>query len=155
MGEEKEKGGLGERDRVIHVQPPTLIYLLGNEILSRLETVVGTVYQWCYSFESELYHSHCSTAFKLMSKGRRTTVRRCISRCSARSTQNTGKIIDARYHQTPNVYKCVYLTSPASALLAISAVRARMCTKRRDPSRRAGREDGRKRERLSEREVNT
>jgi len=42
-----------------------------------------------------------------------------------------------------------------SALLASSAVRARICTKRRDPSRRAGEEEGRKREKSSENEVNT
>ena len=80
-------------------------------------------------------------------------MRRCISRCSARSIQNTGKRIGARCHQTPNIFQCVYLTPTVSALVAISAVRARICTKRRDPSRRAGGEDGRKRERKTDREI--
>ena len=44
VGEEKERGGFGERNRVIHVQPTTLFYLSGNEILSGLKTVVGTLY---------------------------------------------------------------------------------------------------------------
>jgi len=44
MGEEKERGGFGERNRVIHVQPTTLFYLSGNEIISGLKTVVGTLY---------------------------------------------------------------------------------------------------------------
>ena len=30
VGEEKEKGGFGERNRVIHIQPTTLFYLSGN-----------------------------------------------------------------------------------------------------------------------------
>ena len=63
VGEEKEREGLGERNRVIHIQPPTLVHLSGNEILSGLETVVGTVYPWCYSVVSEVYQSHCTSAF--------------------------------------------------------------------------------------------
>jgi len=66
VGEEKERGGLGERNRVIHIQPPTLVHLSGNEILSGLETVVETVYQWCYLLVSEVYQSHYSTLFELM-----------------------------------------------------------------------------------------
>ena len=34
--------------------PPTLVHLSGNEILSGLETVVGTVYLWCHILVSEL-----------------------------------------------------------------------------------------------------
>ena len=30
VGEEKERGGLGERNRVIHIQLPTLVHLSGN-----------------------------------------------------------------------------------------------------------------------------
>ena len=44
VGEEKERGGFGERNRQIHIQPTTLFYLSGNEILSGLKTVVGILY---------------------------------------------------------------------------------------------------------------
>ena len=44
VGEEKERGGFGERNRVIHIQPTMLFYLSGNEILSGLKTVVGSLY---------------------------------------------------------------------------------------------------------------
>ena len=45
---------------------------------------------------------------------------------------------------------CVYLAFAVRAFLTISAVRARIYTERRDPSRRAEGEDGRKREKETE-----
>jgi len=158
VGEEKERGGLGERNRVIHVQPPTLVHLSGNEILSGLETVVGTVYPWCYSLVSDLCQSHSSTTFKLMNKAQahnRAEMYLKMFRSKYRIKEKNRRTLPPNTQRD----KCVYLTPVSSALFAISAVRARTCTKRRDPSRRVGGEDGtkreRKRERSSEKEVNT